>query len=304
MWRRLVGLIGWEQIMAEIIETDSRTQWLKARRKGIGASDIAAIMGVSPWSTPLQVWVSKVTDEAPEVEQTEAMEWGQRLEESIIQAFEDRTGDYCDHHGALWQHDSKGWMLATPDAVIMDDGEEWGVVEAKTTNDWEWDEIPPHYMMQVQWQMATLEVEHGYLAVLHRGRRLEVYEIHPDPELQEAMMTAAEGFWFSFVTTETPPPAEGADNQFLATLYPTSTEKPVEVAPEIVEELRQAKHSMSKAKSRVAAAEAALKEILQDGDTAVVGQEIVATWKTQQRAEYTVPAREFRVLRVRSPKDD
>ncbi len=201
-------------------------------------------------------------------------------------------------------------MLATPDAVIMDEDRAehpdkvWAVVEAKTTSDWEWDEIPGHYMMQVQWQMAVTEAEMGFLVVLHRGRRLQIHEVKPDPELQEAMATAAKGFWFSFVTTETPPPAEGADNQFLATLYPTSTEKPVEIAPEIIEELRQAKHSMGKAKSRLAAAEVALKEVMQDGDTAVVGQEIVATWKTQSRAEYTVPAREFRVLRVRSVKDE
>ena len=128
--------------MPEIIETDGRRQWMKARRKGIGASDIAAIMGVSPWSTPLQVWVSKVTDDAPEVEQSEDMLWGRRLEQSILEEFEERTIEqryFLEHHGSLWRHDSMGWMLATPDAVIMDEDRAenpdkvYAVVEAKTT---------------------------------------------------------------------------------------------------------------------------------------------------------------------------
>ena len=46
----------------ETIETANRSEWLEARRAGIGASDIAAIMGISPWSTPFQIWASKVAE--------------------------------------------------------------------------------------------------------------------------------------------------------------------------------------------------------------------------------------------------
>jgi putative phage-type endonuclease len=290
--------------MAELLDYDTRQQWLKLGRKGSGASDIAGILDQSPWTTPLQVWVSKVSDDVPEVEQTESMEWGHRLEASILDAFSDRTGHHTDHPGGLWQHSSMGWMLATPDAVILDEdykenGKVWAVVEAKTTNDFAWAEIPTQYVLQVQWQMAVLECDKAFVAVLHRGRHLEIYEVEADPQLQDQMVEVGKAFWFDHVIPEEPPAATGADNKFLADLYPTSREEPVEVDAEVVAEVRAAKDTMRVARSRLDAAEAALKEVMGGCDTAVVGQEVVATWKTQERAEYTVPAGSMRVLRLR-----
>jgi hypothetical protein len=40
-------------------EAESRTAWHAARKRGLGGSDIAAVLGVSPWQKPMDVWLSK-----------------------------------------------------------------------------------------------------------------------------------------------------------------------------------------------------------------------------------------------------
>jgi predicted phage-related endonuclease len=196
-------------------------------------------------------------------------------------------------------------MLATVDGLAVDNFEESDyVIEVKKVDDWSWDEIPTHYNLQVQWQMAVLEVPQAYLAVLHRGRRLEMYPVTADPELQAELIEAGEHFWTTYVVPEVPPPATAEDNTFLGDLYFDTTETAVEVDAEIVSELRAAKRSMKKAKARLAAAEAALKELMQGSETAVVGQEVVATWKEQERAGYVVKPTKFRRLVVKGNNDE
>ena len=60
-----------------------REKWLKARRSGLGASEVAAILGLSPWSTPYKVWKDKVSSEPPVELETEPIEWGHAHEATI-----------------------------------------------------------------------------------------------------------------------------------------------------------------------------------------------------------------------------
>ena len=64
---------------------EERTAWLNERRKGIGGSDVAAIIGLSPWTTPLDIYEQKLGIALPS-EETEAMYWGTALEPAIRQA--------------------------------------------------------------------------------------------------------------------------------------------------------------------------------------------------------------------------
>ena len=72
----------------------SQIDWLKERQKGIGGSDVAAILGMSPWRTPYQVWEEKTTpiDETAAEDDRPALYWGRVLEAPIRQAYADKTG--------------------------------------------------------------------------------------------------------------------------------------------------------------------------------------------------------------------
>lgn len=45
---------------------NNRKEWLKARQKGIGGSDAASVLGISPWKTNVQLWEEKTGITEPE----------------------------------------------------------------------------------------------------------------------------------------------------------------------------------------------------------------------------------------------
>lgn len=263
-----------------------RTAWLAERRTGIGASDTAAIMGVSPWSTPYQVWISKLVD-IPEDADDEAMWWGSTLETVILDRWADQRDVTYKVRDTLLRSDVFPWLLATPDAVTTDGHP----VDAKNSGDWYWDEIPIHYRIQVQHQMIVCqESPVGYLAVLHGGRKLETYEVEWDDVLALDIINATKEFW-ALVEAEEPPPVEAEDNAMMATLWPQHEEKAVEIPEELADMLTEARAAHKATGETRSLAEAKIKEIMQDADTAVVDQTVIATWKTNKNGT--------RVFRVR-----
>lgn len=266
----------------EVVETEDRADWLKARRAGIGASDIAGIMGFSPYTTPFQVWASKVgetpEDEGSEDEGSEAMRWGRILENVILDEWA-KDNDYVVKRNQLVRFTDVPIMMATPDGFTTTPQGSPAVAEAKNRAEWSWDEIPDHFVAQVQWQLAVTGYDVGYLIVLFAGRRLETFTIVADADYQTAQIGAADEFW-RLVEANDPPPTEAADNPLMASLWPYHTEQAVEVAPGVAVELYEARNADKQASGRRDAAEAAVKVLLGDeADTAVVGQQVIATWR-------------------------
>jgi putative phage-type endonuclease len=260
----------------ETIETANRAEWLKARRAGIGASDIAAIMGISPWSTPFQVWASKVSD-VPDDEGSESMKWGRVLENVILDEWA-KENRFVTNRGRLIRSVETPIMMATPDGFTTTPYGLPTVAEAKNRSEWSWDSVPEYYYAQVQWQLAVTSFALGYLIVLFAGRHLETFEIKADMDYQTAQMLAADEFWI-FVEDNEPPPTDGADNPLLASLWPSHVEQAVEISPDAAVELYEARSADKVASGRRDAAEAAIKATLGDADTAVVDQQVIATWR-------------------------
>lgn len=71
--------------------TTDRAAWLEERRKGIGGSDVAAVLGLNPYRTPLDLWEDK-TGKAEELPQSESAYWGTALEDVVAHEFSTRTG--------------------------------------------------------------------------------------------------------------------------------------------------------------------------------------------------------------------
>lgn len=300
----------------DVIETADRASWLAARRSGVGASDVAGILGVSPWTTPFQVWVSKVDGDAPEPEADENMEWGLRLEDVILDEAETRLGPIAGRQSLIRSaHPGREWMMATPDG-FLENGEP---VEAKKVDDWDWPDGPPqHYRLQVLWQIAVTGAERGHIVALHRARRLAVYTVERDEATIEGLIETCGEFWASVHDGSVPPEVSAEDSAFLASLWPQHVDEEVEVDGDLIAELRSARAEFDAAKRRKDAAEAALKDSLGEASTATFDGAVVATWKTQQsrridsdrlRKEFPDVAAECtkvsssRVLRVRGGSD-
>ena len=74
------------QVLAKTLEMP-RDEWLELRRQGIGGSDAAAILGLNPWKTPMDVWLEKTGEFTRDDEENEQMYWGTVLEAVVAEEF-------------------------------------------------------------------------------------------------------------------------------------------------------------------------------------------------------------------------
>lgn len=201
-------------------------EWLRARKQGgLGASEVAAVLGLSKWSTPLGVYLNKLTDDASD-DMTEWQEWGHRLEEPIAGWVEDTQGLAVIESPGLIQSEEYPWLMCTPDRVT-DNGEP---LELKTSDrfmasDWELG-VPDNYRIQVLVQMIVLGARKGYLAVLHGGNRPEFHVIDWDQEAADQIIRITREFWEGHVLAKVPP--EPVTSSEAALAYPTPADVPVE----------------------------------------------------------------------------
>lgn len=191
--------------------------WLAARRKGIGGSDVAAILRVSRYAGPLRVFYEKfgLLDD----EDNEAMEWGRRLEVAVRQKFADEHPEFCVRPGpGLIAHPDRPWQLATIDGLAAETptGEPVALLELKTGNSGaeEWgeeltDEVPLPYLCQVTWYLDVYGLPAGFLAVLLDGRHYREYLIEYDADLARKLRGHCEAFWRNHVLTGLAPEADG-----------------------------------------------------------------------------------------------
>lgn len=204
---------------------------------GIGASEIAAIVGISPWAKPWTIYARKHKLIEPQA-QTEEMFWGTMLEPVIAQVFSMRMGLPVEWYNQRIYSEKRPWQYASPDAFIIPapTAPRW-ILECKTaglhaSSNWDRnasdeDGVPDYYAAQVQWQLSTLELEVGYIAVLIAGNDFRTYRIEHDPVLEDILLEAGEEFWRKHILQKVEPPIDGSEDarQYLRKRYPREREK-------------------------------------------------------------------------------
>ncbi len=206
--------------MAAVLEqpTASRDEWLEHRKTGIGGSDVAAILGLSKWRTPLQVFREK-RGESPSQPDNNAMRWGRYLEPVVRQAYADETGREVRVPTGMLRHPEHGFMVANIDGVAGGEVEPLRLFEAKTARSADgWgepgsDEVPQVYLLQVQHYLAVSGIAIADVAVLIGGSDFRLYEVPADRELQEMLIEAEADFWSRVQRGVPPEPVSYADMQ-------------------------------------------------------------------------------------------
>lgn len=184
-----------------------RLDWLAERRTGIGSSDAAKILGVSPFGQALDVYLDKL-GLLPE-EESAPMRWGSLLEDVVAQAFTEETGLTVRPSPGLVRHRHYAWMLATPDRLLPGVA---GILECKTARSADgWgasgtDEIPDAYLVQVQHQMEVLGADLAWVAVLLAGSDFRCYQIPRDERIVRHIMRQESLFWACVCDRNAPDP--------------------------------------------------------------------------------------------------
>ena len=283
----------------------NRAEWLRLRRDGIGGSDAAAVLGVSPWSSAMSVYADKIgiTEQDPNEEVSEQARWGKILEPHLVEEFRRRTGRVVQRDGRLIRSRARPWQLTTLDArQRSSDHEGPGLVEAKTTR-FEWERIPDEHWAQLQHQFAVTGFSWGSFVVLDLMRRETTWlDVVPDRKYIAELVDYERGFWQDLIEG-VPPPADGSSAfaEALLRVYPVPVVgKSVDLPADLMdgsEELEDLKARQGVDKKRRTALENQIKAELADAESGTFPDGTGYTFKAQSRAETIQKAATFRVLR-------
>jgi len=264
--------------MKILVKTNKMTkeEWLKERRKGIGGSDAAAVLGLDPWKTPVDVWLEK-TCELESDSDSEETYWGRILEDVIAREFSRRTGLKVRRKNAILMHPQYPFMLANVDRLIV--GQKAGL-ECKTAGQhaaatWQTG-VPQYYIVQAQHYMAVTGYPIWYIAVLVGGQKFYYYRVERDEDFIKELIRAEAEFW-EMVEARKIPPVDGTRSsaKLLQKLYPKAEEgKEVVLPDEALLWVKQYEEMAAREKEvQMLKEEAAnkLKEMLGEAEKGVVG---------------------------------
>lgn len=190
----------------------SHAEWLEDRRKGLGGSDIATVLGLNKWSSPYQLWLDKTGQVDIEFSESEPAYWGNVLEEVVASEFQERTGKKVRRRNQVFVHDDYPFLRANIDRDVVGEN---AILECKTANaylakDWEGEEIPLAYICQVQHYMNVLNRDYAYIAVLIGGQKFVWKKIERDQELIDLITEKLVEFWTVNVLQVVEPEVDGS----------------------------------------------------------------------------------------------
>lgn len=195
-----------------MVRLDSRDAWERARQ--IGSSDVAKILGVSPYGTEWDVWTrltGRDRESGRDRRSTTALRRGQRWEPIVLHLYSEETGLEVRRPPpwTLWDGPEL-WATCSPDGLVQDHGA-LGVVEAKTdmhVDQWgpestvidAWGRgaealVRPDYALQCYHLARLLDAEFADLAVLLPRYELRRFRLVRDPAVDRELVEVL-GEWY------------------------------------------------------------------------------------------------------------
>lgn len=264
---------------------------LDERRRGIGGSDAAAVCGVSPWRTPLDVYREKI-GEAPDVEQNDAMYWGSVLEDVVAREYALRTDSKVRRRNIQLMHPRYPFMQGNVDRTV---DHHKIVLECKTAGrlNEEWgedgtDQIPPVYLAQVTHYMVVLGYRVAHVAVLFLGDRVfRIYTVNLDDDIADMMIDTEAQFWKDVQERHPPDPINLAD---VRKRWPRDLETEVVASPQAhaaALRLAEIKEQQKELVSQREELEQICMGHMKDARSLIGLQgEVLATWKVQKTRRF------------------
>jgi putative phage-type endonuclease len=287
----------------------TRAQWLDCRMHGpdgdipytIGGSDVAAVFGVSPWTTPLELWrVKKGLMQTDESANVAVKEMGNMMEPIVARCYAKATGNTVLEDTGLHRHAKYPWALANLDYRVEEKSKQ-GVLEIKTTNyhkagDWA-EGLPYFYELQVRYYLAVMDLDFADVACMwgfNPETDMAIRRVYRDPDIEADIFEKLGAFILS-LELDDPPDMCGVKPDLalaaLARIYGASKEgqPTVEFGAPQADSIR-----------RIAALQTEIKE-LHDQQTAkekevdALSVQLAEIMKTHEHGVFEEPGRRFEV---------
>ena len=189
--------------------TQGSPEWLEMRKKMIGASEAASILGISPYKTAHELWLEKTGRVTPPPSNF-AMRRGQELEPEIRRMFQEESGEFFIPQVVV--HPEYDYLIASLDGINLDGN---ALLEIKTCNKEVFDkcksgEIVPYYLSQIQHQLACCPKAEVCYYVCFHGNKMSSFAVYRDEEYIAKMIEAEKAFYQCMIN-DTPPALTAQD---------------------------------------------------------------------------------------------
>lgn len=205
------------------VEEPNTEPWYELRRGGIGASEVAGVLGLSRYMSPYWLWHFK-KGLLPAQRVNTAMEWGHRLEPLVRSWWAEQHPEFIvEGTPGTYSHAERSWQRCNPDGLIYqtEGAEPVALYEGKTARyDDGWGkagtaDVPLDYACQIQHSLDIFGLPVAYVAVLFGGSDPREYVVEANPEDQATIRNKAAAFWES-IQADDVPPLDASDHTYEA----------------------------------------------------------------------------------------
>lgn len=280
------------------------------RTRFIGGSDVAAILGVSPWKSPFQLYQEKIGAFAEEVTKAKQKlfdrghRWEPVVVEMLVDELQDRGHDVqiIARNGRYLDRDFP-FLACELDLELLIDGEghnaEIKTVSPFAANDWgeqDTDEIPIYYAAQVMHGLMVKPRKRAIVAALIGVDDLRVHPIERDDETISAIRAKEVAFWRRVQERDAPPPETSDDVKWL---YAKDCGIVMEADDDLRAQVMHLAGLKTEAKRIESATEAAATRIkcaMGHASTLIYQGQKIATWKSNKDSTKTDWRQAFEIL--------
>ena len=301
------------------------------RTKYIGGSDIGAILGLSKFRTPLQVWLEKTGQDLGKLDSL-PLRFGSFAESFVAKEYSRSTGFELIHDESAFIHPQHKFMSAHIDRLVLEcngQASPTRILECKTANPFaqsEWgeagsDQVPMSYLCQCIWYMAITGIEKTDLAVLFGNNDFRIYEIGRDQELEALVLQRAISFWNDHVLKGIPPPvvSEADCHSLFSKGDPEKSAFATEEIMDLTQRFRILNSEIEVREQEISSVKQIIMAQMGDAEQLTYQGQIVATWKAPKQSyrldskrlelehpdlvsSYQMPIPNSRRLVIKSPK--
>lgn len=266
------------------IVSKNKEEFRSLRSRGIGASEVASVIGVNPYQTPYELWQVK-TGKVAQFEGNKYTRMGHYLEPVIVKLFLEEVNAEIEEGNELditIFHKEHDYIFCTPDRPYVRDGKK-GALECKSTQRKVLeDELSLSWQAQNQYQIGICGFDEGCIAWLERGLDFGYKFTEFNPVLFDALVNEVGEFWHNYVLSDTPPPAINSSD--IQKLYSTIPGKHEIATSETYDAYLKLKHVREQLKNLITEKEQLeeqMKMIMKDAESIIYNDETLVTWKEQ-----------------------
>lgn len=274
-----VPVVSWEA-------TDD--EWLFRRSKGIGGSDITAVLGFSGYNTPWETWADKTGVHSSDDFGSAAATLGTNLEPWLLDQASAVLGvPVRKSEARTYAHPVHQWRLYSPDGFI----EDGRLFEAKTAglasgfgipSGWADDSVPLGYEFQVRWGLHIHNAPAAEVIALVAGMGLVHRTIERDLAIEADLVDQVTEWYQRHMVQGIEPALGRGDNAVILSRYHTSKGTDIDLsgtdAIELWETYRQEREREGVAKRAKEEAGAGLKALIADNARGLIDDKVLATW--------------------------